>query len=306
MVIKDPEVLKILETLGLGLPDRLAPLELEIQGPSDNHNLYEQKSGYFDLANVITSVLHELTLEERRFRGAGAVGVGMRYPIRIFDEKWLRSKIAKFELVGVINRVDQVALYPNTCGEFRLIYRLSYFEPRTNTYSRLPMTLMLRSSLPGNASSVTDSRRCKDLYLSRWTYPRPDLKVQLLSEKDLADYPFGKNFFVKSRLAAIERLNDLTCVGCHQGRATAGFHFLGVDAQNTHAFNALQFEGSGHFYLELKRRERYRKEPKRGWSLDLNVIFLMLLPLWEKRLKLETSVVCRHLPIFRIGSVQRA
>lgn len=178
LVIKDPEVLKILETLGLALSDRLLMPGLKTQGSTNNQNLYEQKGAYFSLANVITSDLQELILEERSYRGVGAVGVGMRYPIRIFDEKWLRSKIAKFELVGVINRVDQVALYPNTCGEFRLIYRLSYFEPRTKTYSRLPMTLMLRSSLPGNVQSIMEWHRCKDLYLGSWTYPHPNLNAQ--------------------------------------------------------------------------------------------------------------------------------
>ena len=69
-----------------------------------------------------------------------------------------------------------------------------------------------------------------------------------------------KKHFVKSVSAAAMRVNDLSCVGCHQGRATAGFHFLGIDKASTHPLNALIFEGSGHFELEIKRRQTIYRE----------------------------------------------
>lgn len=46
---------------------------------------------------------------------------------------------------------------------------------------------------------------------------------------------------------ALKKLNDLSCVGCHQARAHAGFHFLGIDKFSTHPFNSLSFEGSVTF-----------------------------------------------------------
>ena len=33
--------------------------------------------------------------------------------------------------------------------------------------------------------------------------------------------------YIRSREALIERLNNLTCMGCHQSGGTAGFHMLG-------------------------------------------------------------------------------
>lgn len=81
---------------------------------------------------------------------------------------------------------------------------------------------------------------------------------KLLNENDFNPEHFRQvPKFVFTPGAAIKRLNDLSCVGCHQGRATAGFHFLGIDRKETHDFNSLQFEGSGHFQIEQQRRARY-------------------------------------------------
>ncbi|MEO7734313.1 MAG: hypothetical protein ABIY55_25370, partial [Kofleriaceae bacterium] len=43
----------------------------------------------------------------------------------VFDPKWLRSPDARFELVGVVNRLDMRFSTPKECGQLRLIYRLS-------------------------------------------------------------------------------------------------------------------------------------------------------------------------------------
>jgi hypothetical protein len=61
-------------------------------------------------------------------------------------------------------------------------------------------------------------------------------------------------------------LNDLSCVGCHQNRTIAGFHFLGEDRKETHPLNAILFAGSGHFRAELERRDVYYKKLWRGES----------------------------------------
>ena len=83
---------------------------------------------------------------------------------------------------------------------------------------------------------------------------------QILSENDLAagvHANLREDDIVSSAHSALKRLNDLSCVGCHQARAEAGFHFLGIDRQDTFFFNAITFEGSGHFSRELKRRKIY-------------------------------------------------
>jgi hypothetical protein len=85
------------------------------------------------------------------------------------------------------------------------------------------------------------------------------------SFQNFLDQPHPQDtFYVRSADAAIRRLNDLSCVGCHQGRATAGFHFLGIDRASTHEVNALVFEGSGHFSNELTRRKAYLNRIRHG------------------------------------------
>lgn len=66
---------------------------------------------------------------------------------------------------------------------------------------------------------------------------------------------------LQSPQAVLRRLDDLSCAGCHQSRAVAGFHLLGVDrrgASRTFTVgNALALPHSAHLQDELSRRGRY-------------------------------------------------
>jgi hypothetical protein len=59
----------------------------------------------------------------------------------------------------------------------------------------------------------------------------------------------------------LRRLDDLSCAGCHQSRAVAGFHLLGVDRRGaSRTFttgNALAVPHSPHVQDELARRGTY-------------------------------------------------
>jgi hypothetical protein len=50
------------------------------------------------------------------------------------------------------------------------------------------------------------------------------------------------------------RLNDMTCTGCHQTRAIAGFHFPGSDRKGTPLANSVFLPGSSHFFGDQPRR----------------------------------------------------
>jgi len=64
--------------------------------------------------------------------------------------------------------------------------------------------------------------------------------------------------YIKSREALVERLDNLTCMGCHQSGGTAGFHMLGrADDPYSHHFNRQQLPLSPHAYAEIPRREAY-------------------------------------------------
>ncbi len=69
----------------------------------------------------------------------------MKFAHRLFDARWLRAPWARFELTGVVNRIDRRVFHPGTCGEVRFIYRLAYEKetPKGRVASRLPMTVNL-------------------------------------------------------------------------------------------------------------------------------------------------------------------
>jgi hypothetical protein len=89
----------------------------------------------------------------------------------------------------------------------------------------------------------------------------------------LANQPFAQVFSpgewqavpgsrtLQSPQAVLRRLDDLSCAGCHQSRAVAGFHLLGVDRRGaSRTFttgNALALPHSPHLQDELARRATY-------------------------------------------------
>jgi hypothetical protein len=63
---------------------------------------------------------------------------------------------------------------------------------------------------------------------------------------------------IKSRDALVERLDNMTCMGCHQSGGTAGFHMLGrAEDSFSHHFNRQQLPLSPHAYAEIARRQDY-------------------------------------------------
>jgi hypothetical protein len=55
------------------------------------------------------------------------------------------------------------------------------------------------------------------------------------------------------------RLAELSCTGCHQTRAIAGFHFPGEDRGGAFSANAVHLPGSPHFYGDQPRRIDFLK-----------------------------------------------
>jgi hypothetical protein len=78
-----------------------------------------------------------------RHRGANeTIGVGISFDFQLFDRGVLYSKESRFVLAGIVNRMDRAYVSPDSCGEIRLIYRLTRTETGEDAGSpRLPMTL---------------------------------------------------------------------------------------------------------------------------------------------------------------------
>ncbi len=404
-VIRDPQVLEELEKAGFSL-QHLFGLE---QLPLKNSEFATKNPFYRSMVEILKDDLDDVLKAENKVAGQSPAGVGMGFSRRVFDQKWLVSDYSKYELVGVLNRLDRVSFDPQGCGETRFIYRLSYQSGRV--YSRLPLTVLVKFYNKGD--SRTNWSQCKEIAqawvypeglrdnqeLSRWilsaqgplsdrffdrgriqsvelniqalripsaarptlaghgTYllrvlkpegnilketflentpdvekfkKNPQLKADFLSlfkdrhfvnrlsegvllldekylakkafsyspygigrkenrlfdsivtEKELKNIRFDQSAYVKTPGAALKRLNDMSCVGCHQARAHAGFHFLGIDKPSTHPFNSMSFEGSGHFQIEMVRRAKYLSRVRAGLVPDPRRDFSFAPPEGEK------------------------
>lgn len=295
---------------------------------------------------------------------------------RHFDERWLSSPFASFQLVAVVNRLDRADFHPDHCGETRLIYRLAYSSPQS------------ASTLPFFLSAVREypkKENCADI-ARQWVAPTlasPDARAKFLREGPLAsptlrqlelnfqalrftsgymhdfggqamylqrifsagkaapiplentpdvlaiekdpkllerfvaflkegdhlkrldegtlqidfderslaklsvswstlgrareaNKPYARLFrehpallaslplsglrFVKTPAALVERLDNLTCMGCHQSGGTAGFHVLGyANDRFSGGFNRQELPLSPHAFAEASRRMAFVK-----------------------------------------------
>lgn len=91
-----------------------------------------------------------------------SIGVGAGHDVLLFDKAMLTSPDTRFVLAGIVNRMDRAYVAPETCGEIRLIYRLTRTRAG-DAPPRLPMTLNLVLHAKARGESVT----CADL-AARW------------------------------------------------------------------------------------------------------------------------------------------
>lgn len=93
---------------------------------------------------------------------------------------------------------------------------------------------------------------------------------QLFKPGDFAALSYSNDYTVRSPEAFIRRLDELSCAGCHQSRAVAGFHWVGMRAMSPAAAGVAQSEPgraglappdtavafSPHVAADLPRRQR--------------------------------------------------
>lgn len=360
------------ETYPLFIDDPKELLKLEAKGfdfsrwfswvgkNANNQQMYKASKAYRSIVDTLSTDLDTIAQKDP------LASVTMAKSHRLFNKKWLKSKSAHFELVGVINRMDRKDFHPETCGELRFIYRLAYKVERNKQViqSRLPLTMNVVSFYPKGecAKAAKTWRHLKNIdghhlksielnlqavrwpstirpdfggyaeYILRVFSPRGDslapaplentpdvaqlrknkpLRLELLKwlkqpenlksldngtlvvpEKFLArkatsvalngrarsfNHPYSRLYELdklksldlsgfktfKTPEALLKRANDLSCVGCHQGRTVAGFHFLGKDRNHVSPVNAILSSFSAHFFNDQQRREQYWKSLKK-------------------------------------------
>ncbi len=157
-IVTDPKVLVALEAAGFSLGE-----VLDGQRAKSAREL-SQKEGYGSLIQVL-----EKDIAATGYRDALS-GVGLAYAHRLFNVRWLRAASARYELVGVVNRMDRRAFEPAHCGETRFVYRLAYTTKVKDIEvdSRLPMTVNVVAWQPGPMSG--EAVPCVAT-LKRWVVP---------------------------------------------------------------------------------------------------------------------------------------
>jgi hypothetical protein len=118
------------------------------------------------------------------------IGVGEPFDFQLFDRTQLYSPNTRFVLAGIVNRMDRAYVAPETCGEIRLIYRLTRLDEAPvgeNAGSpRLPMTLNVVLRAKGEKAPGGIAIACKDiarrwLATADWPQTGADLAIKLMS-----------------------------------------------------------------------------------------------------------------------------
>jgi hypothetical protein len=121
------------------------------------------------------------------------IGVGASFDWQMFDRELLYSARSRFVLAGIVNRMDRAYFSPETCGEIRLIYRLTRVGDAAVGENpelplRLPMTLnvVLRAKgekilAPGGIAITCKDIAQRWLATAEWPQTGADLAIRLIS-----------------------------------------------------------------------------------------------------------------------------
>jgi hypothetical protein len=140
VAITDPDVLRELDSGKFGMGRMIEPAG-PVDAPISNDALFALPS----MAPVRKAIDDEFDRYIARHNAANeTIGVGTSFDFQLFDRALLYSKESRFVLAGIVNRMDRAYVLPDSCGEIRLIYRLTRIKPMEAGEAaspRLPMTL---------------------------------------------------------------------------------------------------------------------------------------------------------------------
>jgi hypothetical protein len=153
--ITDPVALRELDHGRFGLSRVLLPMR-SADVPLANSQLFASPS----MAPVGKALDDEFDRYISRHKASlpnETIGVGSSFDFQLFDRAQLYSPDTRFVLAGIVNRMDRAYVAPDTCGEIRLIYRLTRMgAPETGDGAaspRLPMTLNVVLKAKGDSAT---------------------------------------------------------------------------------------------------------------------------------------------------------
>ena len=146
LAITDAPALHTLETSRFGLAQMLAQTASQ---PIANDALFALP-GMAPIRTALDAAFTRYLADHHLHSPKDSIGVGAGHDVLLFDRAMLTSPDTRFALAGIVNRMDRAYVAPDTCGEIRLIYRLTRISAG-NAPPRLPMTLnlVLHAKSPG-------------------------------------------------------------------------------------------------------------------------------------------------------------
>jgi hypothetical protein len=164
VAVTDPYVLRELDGGRFGLGRMVEPAG-PVNAPMTNDALFALPS----MAPARGAIDREFDRYIDRHKANFAnetIGNGSAFDFQVFDRSMLYSAETRFVLAGIVNRMDRAYVAPDSCGEIRLIYRLTRTAPvevDEGTSPRLPMTLNIvlkakgANTVDGSGAAITCS-----------------------------------------------------------------------------------------------------------------------------------------------------
>jgi hypothetical protein len=141
--IIDPGALRELDGGRLGLARIMMPSRSG-DTPLTNEQLFALPSMAQVAKALDADVVHYIERHRAELPNE-SIGVGAGFALQLFDRAQLYSADTRFVLSGIVNRMDRGYVAPESCGEIRLIYRLTQTHAaaigEAAVTPRLPVTL---------------------------------------------------------------------------------------------------------------------------------------------------------------------
>jgi hypothetical protein len=166
--ITDPLALRELDRGRFGLTRVMLPMRSG-NAPLTNSQLFALPS-MAPVRQAIDAEFERYIVRHKADLPNETIGVGNSYDFQLFDRALLYSPGSRFVLAGIVNRMDRAFVSEATCGEIRLIYRLTRTDmPETGDAAaspRLPMTLNIVLKAKGDGA-ISGAVTCSEI-ARRW------------------------------------------------------------------------------------------------------------------------------------------
>jgi hypothetical protein len=192
--VTDPYVLRALDGGRFGLGRMVEPAR-SVDVPLANDDLFALPS-MMPVRKAIDDEFDRYAARHKTDLANETIGVGPSFDFQLFDRALLYSAQSRFVLAGIVNRMDRAYVSPDSCGEVRLIYRLTRTtaaEAGEGTVSpRLPMTLNIVLKAKGDHVLNASGPACSEI-AGRWlaaadlSVTGADLATQLNSKEGPLD-----------------------------------------------------------------------------------------------------------------------